>query len=112
MVVNNIPGAITALQHVWDTRWRGAVGYDPLLPHHHAVMWEGNWLLDYIHDHPDVWTKLHQKWNWMVGNFEHVPEAEAHIHAFHGGPHDRRWASFVACHAAFYGTANPKGGER
>lgn len=97
MVANRTPGAIAALDYVWGNRT------SPLLPHHAPGMWEGNWLLDYIHEHPEVWAKMHQRWNWKIGNFEHVPESEALIRGYHGGPHDRRWAHFTEDYAAVYG---------
>lgn len=103
MVINNTPAALECLQFVWDTRWRGHPGQPPLLPHHHPPLWESNWLLDWLYDHPGSWAKLHQKWNWMRGNFEHVPESEALIRGYHGGPHDRRWAWFTEDYAAVYG---------
>lgn len=103
MLANNTPAAVECLEYVWAERWRGTPGHPPLAPHHHAPLWESNALLDWLYDHPGAWAKLSQVWNWKVGNFERVPECEALIYGFHGGPHDQRWADFRATFARVYG---------
>lgn len=96
LVVNNVPGARTAIEWVWARR------HDPPAQHHMPSLWELNHLLDLVLAQPDLVADLPDRWNWM--RFEDAsPEADAAICAWHGYPHDERWAAFIEKYESVYG---------
>lgn len=85
LVANNTPATILALEWVWDqrfTRWR---------EHHAPSLWELNWLLDYVFDHPDMVGELDERFHRYPFDDE-LPGSV--VLSWHGMPHDDRYRAF------------------
>lgn len=79
--------AVDALEWWWSRR------NAPAKPWHSPTMWELNWLLDYVKEHPSAVTQMDQRFNWQPFNGA-SPEQYAVIKAWHGIPHEQRWQQF------------------
>lgn len=79
-----------ALRWVWGKR--GV----PFREHHVPGMWELNWLMDWCSQFPGDVDYLDPAWNWMSLDMTLYGPEGAYILAWHGMPHDQRWAEFTA----------------
>lgn len=89
LLVSYSAESITALSSLWDCRSRRP------RPHHQPTLWELNWLLDWVKSNPSYVVEMDQRFNWQPFNGS-SPEQYAVIKAWHGLPHEQRWAEFSA----------------
>lgn len=96
LVANDCEQARRAFSYVWRQR------LEPLLPHHHASLWEMNAVTDWVFSHRESVADLPMRFNWMPFDYA-PPKTEAVVLAYHGIPREERWQMFLDDYEFVYG---------
>jgi hypothetical protein len=108
LVANNMADTIEAIEWTWAKRRSPQERW-----HIQNGMWELNWLLDWVLDHPDHVRILDFRWNWQPFGWtydtdgrevEAPPIGEACLLAWHGLGTVRGWPLFKAAYDEHYGS--------